>query len=298
MGNGHNGVCIEGIGNVLKGNLVSDNKEQGVLFTSFSYNNVVQNNLIGLQSDGLTPLPNSNSGIIMLGNAKEHTIGPDNKIWYNGEFGVELVDTTVSRITITQNSIFGNMNGGIALSKGANDSIAAPTITEKSPLSGTAPPNCTIEIFSDSLTQGRIYEGSATSDENGNWTWTGELLGPSVTVTATDQVGNTSAFSSNVVVSVEEDETAKIPDEFYLSQNFPNPFNPETTIQFGVKKSCRVVLKVYDVLGREVEKLVDENYQPGQYRINFKAFELSTGLYFYEILMQDFRQVKKMVVLR
>jgi hypothetical protein len=64
-----------------------------------------------------------------------------------------------------------------------------------------------------------------------------------------------------------------------------------------VKKPCRVILKVYDLLGREVAKIVDEQYQLGVYEVAFNATGLSSGLYFYRIQMGDFQAVKKMVVL-
>lgn len=85
--------------------------------------------------------------------------------------------------------------------------------------------------------------------------------------------------------------------KFNLFQNYPNPFNPETTIKFGVKEPCWVELGVYDLLGREVVKLVDEQYQPGQYEVTFDASELSSGLYFSQIQMGNFRAVRKMIVL-
>jgi len=64
-----------------------------------------------------------------------------------------------------------------------------------------------------------------------------------------------------------------------------------------VKKPCRVILKVYDLLGREVAKIVDEQYQPGVYEVTFDASGISSGLYFYRIQMGSYQAVKKMVVL-
>jgi hypothetical protein len=88
-----------------------------------------------------------------------------------------------------------------------------------------------------------------------------------------------------------------LPRSFSLEQNHPNPFNMATTIGFGVKEPCRVVLELYDLLGHKVATLVDNRYQPGFYRLNFKGTGLPTGVYFYRIEMGDFTAVKKLILL-
>ena len=85
---------------------------------------------------------------------------------------------------------------------------------------------------------------------------------------------------------------------YELNQNYPNPFNPTTTIQYSLKSSGKVVLKVYDILGREVTTLVNQNQGAGNYRINFDASKLSSGVYFYQIEAGSFRTVKKMMLLK
>lgn len=97
---------------------------------------------------------------------------------------------------------------------------------------------------------------------------------------------------------VVEADYGVLPSEFALLQNYPNPFNPETTIRFDVRESARVVLKVYDMMGREVLTLVDAEYEQGRYGIAFDASRLSSGLYFYRIQMGGFCDTKKMVLLR
>ena len=81
-----------------------------------------------------------------------------------------------------------------------------------------------------------------------------------------------------------------------LSQNFPNPFNASTSICYNMKEPCRVILKIFDVSGREVTTLVDGNRKPGEYSVQFDASGLPSGIYVYRILMNDFTQIKKMVV--
>ena len=98
-------------------------------------------------------------------------------------------------------------------------------------------------------------------------------------------------------VDVDKIDAAVMPKDYKLQQNYPNPFNPETTIQFSVKEPCRVVLTVFDLLGREIALLVDDSFQPGQYRVNFDAYGLPSGIYFYQVQTRDYMEVKKMVLL-
>jgi len=104
--------------------------------------------------------------------------------------------------------------------------------------------------------------------------------------------------TADFVTSVEQIETDLLPNEFRLDQNYPNPFNPSTTIQFAVPKTSNVTLRIYDILGREVATLIDEKYQPGQYKIIFEAGQLASGLYMYRIQAGDFRETKKLMLLR
>ncbi|MDK9700520.1 MAG: T9SS type A sorting domain-containing protein [bacterium] len=87
-----------------------------------------------------------------------------------------------------------------------------------------------------------------------------------------------------------------VPTEYALEQNMPNPFNPTTEIRYAVKEAGLVTLKVFDITGREVATLVNGNYPANSYRISFDATKLSAGVYFYQIRVNDFYAVRKMVV--
>ncbi len=101
-----------------------------------------------------------------------------------------------------------------------------------------------------------------------------------------------------------EEVSIGIPDKFYLSQNYPNPFNPVTNIEFGIALASRsgkpgfVLLKIYDVLGRELVTLVNEIKEPGYYKIKLNASDLASGVYFYRMTAGDFVAVKKFVVMK
>jgi hypothetical protein len=90
----------------------------------------------------------------------------------------------------------------------------------------------------------------------------------------------------------------KIPVEFKLYQNYPNPFNPASVIKFLIKDSRFTTLKIYDMQGREVAVLVNENLKAGIYEMEFNAAGLSSGIYFYRITAGDFTDTKKMILLK
>ncbi|MEK7727488.1 MAG: T9SS type A sorting domain-containing protein [candidate division KSB1 bacterium] len=95
-----------------------------------------------------------------------------------------------------------------------------------------------------------------------------------------------------------EERGAFAPASFELEQNFPNPFNPVTSIQFSVGSEQFVSLKVYDVLGKEVATLVAESKPAGVYSVSFHAQHLPSGIYFYKLTAGEFAQVRKMALLR
>ncbi len=90
----------------------------------------------------------------------------------------------------------------------------------------------------------------------------------------------------------------RIPLQFVLHQNYPNPFNPTTTIKFQIPNSSFVILKVFDLLGREVATLVNEEMKPGIYEKTLDGSALASGIYFYHLTAASFSQTKKFVLLR
>jgi len=93
-------------------------------------------------------------------------------------------------------------------------------------------------------------------------------------------------------------DPAQSPVQFYLQQNYPNPFNPSTTIRFEVPATTHVDLMIYDLLGRVVAKLVDEEKTPGAYTVEWIPSSLSSGLYFYRLRAGDYSAVRKLVLLK
>ena len=94
-----------------------------------------------------------------------------------------------------------------------------------------------------------------------------------------------------------------IPDEISLHQNYPNPFNPITEIKYDIPKKQHVQLYIFDILGRKVTTLINGIQQPGYLSVKWDGTDehginVSAGMYFYSIQAENFRQVKKMVLLK
>ncbi len=92
--------------------------------------------------------------------------------------------------------------------------------------------------------------------------------------------------------------SSEIPSGFSLSQNYPNPFNPNTVIGFQLPTAGFISIKIYDINGKEVSELVNENLKAGEYKINFDGSKLSTGVYFYKLTTDNFTQTKKMLLVK
>ncbi len=89
-----------------------------------------------------------------------------------------------------------------------------------------------------------------------------------------------------------------IPEELDVEQNYPNPFNPTTRIQFSLPENQEVRLVIYDVLGRAVQTLVDENLSAGIHNVTFNGSGLSSGIYFYQIQAGSDVTTRKMVLVK
>ncbi|MCU7494430.1 MAG: T9SS type A sorting domain-containing protein [Ignavibacteria bacterium] len=101
--------------------------------------------------------------------------------------------------------------------------------------------------------------------------------------------GNTSGVNDGNLIA---------PKVYSLDQNYPNPFNPSTTIRYSLPENAMVSLKVYDVIGREVARLVNSEMKAGLHEVHFDASRLSSGLYFYQLSTDKFVQTKKMMLIK
>lgn len=103
-------------------------------------------------------------------------------------------------------------------------------------------------------------------------------------------------FSQHVTSVHESSEGMSL--SYSLSQNYPNPFNPTTTISYQLPENSFVTIKVYDLLGKEIETLVNENKSAGYYKVNFDASKLPSGVYFYNLTTGSNSISKKMLLMK
>jgi hypothetical protein len=104
-------------------------------------------------------------------------------------------------------------------------------------------------------------------------------------------------YKRTFVVGV-EDISSGVPTSYELEQNYPNPFNPVTTIQFSIPQQSFVTLEIFNSLGEKVSTLVSEELNAGTYKYEWKAGNLSSGVYYYKLVANDFSQTKKLILLR
>ncbi len=95
-----------------------------------------------------------------------------------------------------------------------------------------------------------------------------------------------------------ENQNGETPTDFQLHQNYPNPFNPETKINFSIPKKSNVSIMVYDISGKEIQRLIDSEVDAGQHSVSFIGSNLSSGVYFYKLTVGDFTATKKMIVIK
>jgi CSLREA domain-containing protein len=197
LGNKRYPLSIGG-GGAGTGNLISGNANAGILLTRADYV-AIYDNRIGTQANGSSPLPNGGDGVQLTGSTHDNVIGgigpgEANVIAYNNAAGVTIgINNYWNRVR--GNSIHDNTGKGINLPDYQNDGAFAPLISGVGPVTGTACADCIVDVYSDAADEGLTYEGTATADGAGNWTYGVAIAGPNVTATATNAGGSTSEFS-------------------------------------------------------------------------------------------------------
>lgn len=119
-------------------------------------------------------------------------------------------------------------------------------------------------------------------------------------VVTIDIHGNSSIPSpqASVILTTVTEKTSELPTEFALGRNYPNPFNPTTSINFAVPKHSMVHIKIIDVLGKEVMTLVEKEFEPGLHKVSLNAAGLTSGVYFYRMEADGFSQSRKLTIVR
>jgi hypothetical protein len=139
-----------------------------------------------------------------------------------------------------------------------------------------------------------FVDGHGTTTEIQSYIFIDENVSPGQYSYRLKQVDydGTTEYSNVVEVEVAQ------PIEYSLSQNYPNPFNPTTTIDYSILKDGLVTLKVYDILGKEVVSLINEVQLAGTQKITFDASNLSSGVYYYQLVSGEFTSTKKLILMK
>jgi len=107
------------------------------------------------------------------------------------------------------------------------------------------------------------------------------------------QIDNNGNFKYSDIVNVN-----LVTKDFKLYQNHPNPFNPTTRIKFSVPERNNVNIKIFNMIGQEIQEIVNQEYEAGNYNVEFNASNLASGVYFYRIQSGNFVESKKMIYLK
>jgi hypothetical protein len=147
-----------------------------------------------------------------------------------------------------------------------------------------------VNEFNFQYGDGVLYDMVFT-DENSGWIYAG---GGGILT----HIYRTTNGGHGGIVSVADNTIDSGPEGFSLEQNYPNPFNPVTSIQYSVSSMQFVTLKVFDLLGREVAILVNEEKPAGEYEIDFDGSAFTSGIYFYQLKAGQYTETKKMVLMK
>jgi photosystem II stability/assembly factor-like uncharacterized protein len=209
-----------------------------------------------------------------------------------------LPNDLVTAILISGNTIFAGCSYGVYKS-----TDNGTTWTQTAMTSGYI--NC-LAAFGNNLLTGKSYGVYLTTNNGSNWTEFNQGFSGQPTV-------NSLLISNNYIyagiyggvwrrplsdITGINNISTETPSNYSLSQNYPNPFNPITNVKFSIVNSEEVKLVVYDIMGKEVQTLVNESLQPGTYEASFDGTMLNSGVYFYELRSGNFRQTKRMILMK
>jgi hypothetical protein len=168
-----------------------------------------------------------------------------------------------------------------------------------------------MSVYFTSLTTGWVvgHPGTILKTTNGGVDWIPQKSGTrralfsiyfvsSSTGWIVGQYGTILKTTDGGVTFVGEDNKSVMPEKYILSQNYPNPFNPATVINYSIPVTGNVKIDVFDLLGRKIKTIVNEEKSAGTYIVKFDASFLSSGVYFYRLQVGNFVSTKKMVIMK
>lgn len=197
---------------------------------------------------------------------------------HNDHFGISLAYNTYNGLFVGANRNGNNNEGSIY------KYLHSPWIDN-------APPELVPFSSTGSFMEDGFYASKISTDTKPNVI----IASPNADVEGIENSGSVEFYTS--LISSNEEEVDYI-TEYKLEQNYPNPFNPTTTINYQVKEAGHVKLTVFNLLGQQVQVLVNEQKVNGAYTANFNASALSSGFYFYRLEVNDFSSTKKMMLIK
>jgi len=243
-------------------------------------------------------------------------ITDDDEIYFGHRYGLEasynngnnwteiLQANYIKKIYVDKkHNIFAASNDGLLRS--SNNGISWDTVSTKfiTPYVSAITGNSTNQLYCTVQGSG-LYAYYASYDDGINWLdITEDMTSPGLCL-AIDSKGylytgaeHRGVFKSNKITTKVKSNSSS-PLNYSLLQNYPNPFNPTTVISYQIKRQGFVTLKIFDVLGKEIATLVNEEKPAGKYEVDFSDHGLASGVYIYRMKVNDFIESKKMLLLR
>jgi len=214
-----------------------------------------------------------------------------------------LTNTYVLTLGVSGTNLFAGTEGG-GIFRSTNNGTSWTAVNE-----GFTYPNVSCFAVSETNLFAGAFDRGVFRSTNDGTSWTEVNTGLMENVVYTLVVSGTNLFAgtyangvwkrplSEIITSVEF-LSANVPAHFSLEQNFPNPFNPVTTITFSLPSKSFVTLKIFDPLGKEVSVLLADELTPGTYSRQWDAGTFSSGVYFYSLRAGSFSETRKLILLR
>jgi hypothetical protein len=184
---------------------------------------------------------------------------------------------------------------GKAIVVGGSDSEQFPSFNDVWLFDADAESGATWTQLLNKPTPITAYQGTTMNLFDNVWLL--YITGGITTGPALTSINEAYVDTLEIPVSVEE-ITSEVPNKFLLAQNYPNPFNPSTTIQFSLPEQSFVKLEIFNTLGEKVDVLLSEELTTGTYKYNWNASDLTSGIYYYSLTADNFRQTKKLILLK
>lgn len=280
-------------------------------------NEIVTGNLV-LRTSGTTRnlkdvamSPSTPQRVIVVG--EKGTILRSSDTGFNWD-NVSINDTTFNFYSISKRGMFFN-SGDVYVAVGSQGKIYKSTdlgVSWQLKPSGTS--NTLRSVYFVSLDSGVVVgdNGTIRFTTNGGETWftNSYFNSPSTrnyksvscmnksTATSLALADSIHIVSNDPITTGIQNISSELPEKFCLSQNYPNPFNPNTKIRFQISKTADVKLEVYDVRGKQIETLVNQELRTGTYEVDFNGNKYSSGIYFYKIFTSDFIETRKMMLVK